>query len=300
MIYNPYNTMTQNPGITQPGMLQQAGYPVAQQSVMPTASYPTTTGVPQSGMLQQASYPVAQQSVMPITSYPTATTTQVTNTTAYQPVTAVQQPLPVVPTPIPPCPVHPCGTKAPVCGVPIPQPVQPVVLPQPIKQPVQQTVEPQVASTQQTTAQHKKTTYVEAYLEPVDSEVPLMQPTVSKKVVEKKTSPVSDDIVYVNQQPLKNSTMQDYNLYLMEKEYYNDNQPTYKKTVSPRTRADQTTLTCENLPLATTYIRTQTYTQLNDVTDTLQQGTIFNELYSPYTPQKVSAPTVFMLKGGQQ
>lgn len=295
MIYNPYNTMTQNPGIAQPGMLQQAGYPVAQQSVMPMASYPTTTGVPQSGMLQQANYPVAQQSVMPIASYPTATTTQVTNTTAYQPVTPVQQPLPVVPTPVPPCPVHTCGTKAPVCGVPIPQPIQPVVVPQPI----QQTVEPQVASTQQTTAQHKKTTYVEAYLEPVDAQVPLMQPMVSKKTVEKKTYPVSDEIVYVDQKPVKNSTMQDYNLYLMEKEYYNDSQPTYKKTVSPRTRSDQSTLTCENLPLVTTYVRSQTYTDLNNPTQTLQQGTAFNELYDPYTPRKVGKPTVFMLKGGQ-
>ena len=83
-----------------------------------------------------------------------------------------------------------------------------------------QPVQPQVASTQATTAQHKKTTYVEAYLEPVDAQVPLMQPTVSKKVVEKKTYPVSDEIVYVEQKPLKNSTMQDYNLYLMENEYY--------------------------------------------------------------------------------
>ena len=70
--------------------------------------------------------------------------------------------------------------------------------------------------------------------------------------------------------------MQDYNLYLMENEYYSDDQPTYK-TVSPRTRADQTALTHENLPLATTYIRTQTYT-VDDPTQTLQQGTTFNAL----------------------
>lgn len=270
MIYNPYNTTVQNPGLVQPGMLQQTTYPVAQQSAM----------------LQQTGYPVAQQSVMPTTTYPTATT-QVANPTAYQP---VQQAFPAIQAvPVPTCPVPACSVQAPVCGVPVPQPVQQVP-----------TIQPQVASTQETTAQHKKTTYVEAYLEPVDAQVPLMQPTVSKKVVEKKTYPVSDEIVYVDQKPLKNSTMQDYNLYLMENEYYSDDQPTYKKTVSPRTRADQKALTCENLPLATTYIQVQTYTGLNNPTQTLQQGTAFNELYSPYTPQKVSAPTVFMLKGGQQ
>ena len=281
MIYNPYNTTVQNPGLVQPGMLQQTSYPVAQQPAM----------------LQQTGYPVAQQSVMPMATYPTSTTTHVANPTAYQP---VQQSLPAVPAvPVPPCSVHTCGVPAPVCGVPV---AQPMVVPQPVQQiqTVQQTVEPQVTSTQSTTAQHKKTTYVEAYLEPVDAQVPLMQPTVSKKVVEKKTYPVSDDIVYVEQKPLKNSTMQDYNLYLMENEYYSDDQPTYKKTVSPRTRADQRPLNCENLPLATTYIQAQTYTGLNNPTQTLQQGTLFNELYSPYTPQKVSTPTVFMLKGGQQ
>ena len=207
----------------QPGMLQQTSYPAAQQS----------------SMLQQSSYPVAQQSVMPTATYPTSATTQLANTTAYQP---VQQAFPAVQA----VPVPTCGVPTPVCGVPM---AQPVVIPQPVQQ--VQPVQPQIASTQATTAQHKKTTYVEAYLEPVDAQVPLMQPTVSKKVVEKKTYPVSDEIVYVEQKPLKNSTMQDYNLYLMENEYYSDDQPTYKKTVSPRTRADQTALTCENLPLAT-------------------------------------------------
>ena len=295
MIYNPYNTTVQNPGLVQPGMLQQTSYPVAQQPAMlQQTGYPVAQ---QSAMLQQTGYPVAQQSVMPMATYPTSTTTHVANPTAYQP---VQQSLPAVPAvPVPPCSVHTCGVPAPVCGVPV---AQPMVVPQPVQQiqTVQQSVEPQVTSTQSTTAQHKKTTYVEAYLEPVDAQVPLMQPTVSKKVVEKKTYPVSDDIVYVEQKPLKNSTMQDYNLYLMENEYYSDDQPTYKKTVSPRTRADQRPLNCENLPLATTYIQAQTYTGLNNPTQTLQQGTLFNELYSPYTPQKVSTPTVFMLKGGQQ
>ena len=52
------------------------------------------------------------------------------------------------------------------------------------------TSQPQVASTQATTTQHKKTTYVEAYLEPVDAQVPLMQPKVQKKGVEKQTYPM--------------------------------------------------------------------------------------------------------------
>ena len=288
MIYNPYNTTVQNPGLVQPGMLQQTSYPVAQQSSMlQQSSYPVA---------QQSSYPVAQQSVMPTAAYPTSATTQVANTTAYQP---VQQAFPAVQAvPVPTCPAPACGVPTPVCGVPV---AQPVVIPQPVQQ--VQPVQPQVASTQATTAQHKKTTYVEAYLEPVDAQVPLMQPTVSKKVVEKKTYPVSDEIVYVEQKPLKNSTMQDYNLYLMENEYYSDDEPNYKKTVHttyPQARADKkgSPLTCENLPLATAYVRMQPYTSLNNPTETLQQGTAFNELYDVYTPQTGAPPNIFMLNGG--
>lgn len=262
MIYNPYNTTIQNPGTYQPGMIQQPSYQVGQQTMMPTVPYPTAT-------------------------------TQITNTTAYQP---VQQ---VMPMAIPPCPSQPCGTPVPCHG---PVPVQPMVMPQQI-QTVQQPSQPQVASTQQTTAQHKKTTYVEAYLEPVDAQVPLMQPKVQKKEIEKQTYPVQDDIVYVDQKPVKNSTMQDYNLYLMEKEYYSDDEPSYKKTVHtvyPQSRADKkgNPLTCGNLPLATAYVRMQPYTALNNPTETLQQGTAFNELYDVYTPQKVAQPNIFMLKGG--
>lgn len=269
VIYNPYNTTVQNPGFTQPGMIQQASYPVGQQTMMPMASYPTAT-------------------------------TQVTNTTAYQP---VQQSMPMATVmPVPPCPVPACGAPVPCHGGPVVTPVQPMVMSQQV-QTVQQPSQPQVASTQQTTTQHKKTTYVEAYLEPVDAQVPLMQPSVQKKGVEKQTYPVQDEIVYVDQKPVKNSTMQDYNLYLMEKEYYSDDEPNYKKTVHtvyPQTRADKkgSPLTCENLPLATAYVRMQPYTALNNPTETLQQGTAFNELYDVYTPQKVAQPNIFMLKGG--
>ena len=128
VIYNPYNTTVQNPGFTQPGMIQQASYPVGQQTMMPMASYPTAT-------------------------------TQVTNTTAYQP---VQQSMPMATVmPVPPCPVPACGAPVPCHGGPVVTPVQPMVMSQQV-QTVQQPSQPQVASTQQTTTQHKKTTYVEA------------------------------------------------------------------------------------------------------------------------------------------
>ncbi|MDE5977491.1 MAG: spore coat associated protein CotJA [Turicibacter sp.] len=87
----------------------------------------------------------------------------------------------------------------------------------------------------------------------------------------------------------------------MENEYYTTNPSiTYQKTTSPQARADQSHLTCSKLPLATTYIRMQTYGRVNTPTQTLQQGTAFNELYSPYTPKTTSTPMVYMLKGGQQ
>lgn len=242
MIYNPYNTTVQTPGVAQPGMIGQ-----------PTpalGAYPTTP--------VQAGFPMMQQSVMPVDTYQQVMTQQ-----------------PVMPVDVQPKPVAP------------------------VAQPVQKT-EPQVASTQTTTAKHKKTTYVEAYLEPVDAKVPLMQPTVSKQVVDKKQYPVSDELVYVDQQPLKSSTQQDYNLYLMQNEYYANSQIGYQATVASQPRADQVGMTCETLPLATTYVKSQTYQGYNTPAQTMQQGTGFNELYSPYTPKKVTAPTVFIFKGGQR
>ena len=41
-------------------------------------------------------------------------------------------------------------------------------------------------------------------------------------------------------------------------------------------------LTCDNLPLATSYVTPQPYTNLNPVEDVLTQGTYFNDLYQPY------------------
>ena len=266
MIYNPYNTTVQTPGVAQPGMIGQ-----------PTpalGAYPTTP--------VQAGFPMMQQSVMPVDTYQQVMTQQPVTATTYQQVTTQQpvasapyQPVttqqPVVPTTYPqvvaPAPMcqapAPVPAPAPVCKAqpyvaPVQQPVMPVdVQPKPVApvaQPVQKT-EPQVASTQTTTAKHKKTTYVEAYLEPVDAKVPLMQPTVSKQVVDKKQYPVSDELVYVDQQPLKSSTQQDYNLYLMQNEYYANSQMGYQATVASQPRADQVGMTCETLPLATTYVK---------------------------------------------
>lgn len=60
-------------------------------------------------------------------------------------------------------------------------------------------------------------------------------------------------------------------------------------------------LTCENLPLATIYVRVQSYTNLNNSTETLKEGTLFHDLYDVYTPKKVAQPYIYMHtdKGGR-
>jgi hypothetical protein len=47
-------------------------------------------------------------------------------------------------------------------------------------------------------------------------------------------------------------------------------------------------LTCDNLPLATAYVRSQPYENLNNPVKTLKQGTFFADLYDPYYPRKVA------------
>ncbi len=47
-------------------------------------------------------------------------------------------------------------------------------------------------------------------------------------------------------------------------------------------------LTCANLPLATAYVRSQPYQNLNNPFQTLKQGTFFADLYDPYFPRKVA------------
>ena len=314
-----------NTGVMQPGTLQQPSYPVSQQPVqpgMPASNYQTATTT---SMTNSANYQPAQsgmsasnyqmataspmtnsinyqpaQSGMSASNYQIATASPMTNSMNYQTVQPVMPVVPAVPMQVGPIP---CGTPVPPCPVP----VQQVSVPQAVQQvqTIQQTTEPQVASTQATTAHHKKTTYVEAYLEPIDANVPLMQPTVKKQSTSKKADSVQGDIVYVDQQPVKNSTMQDYNLYLMEKEYYSDDQPSYNKNVQlasqgSRTKMNQQ-LTCENLPLATTFIRVQSYTNLNNSTETLKEGTLFHDLYDVYTPKKVAQPYIYMHtdKGGR-
>ena len=283
-----------NTGVMQPGTLQQPSYPVSQQPVqpgMPASNYQMATASP---MTNSINYQPAQ-SGMSASNYQMATASPMTNSMNYQTVQPVMPVVPAVPMQVGPIP---CGTPVPPCPVPVPQAVQQV-------QTIQQTTEPQVASTQATTAHHKKTTYVEAYLEPIDANVPLMQPTVKKQSTSKKADSVQGDIVYVDQQPVKNSTMQDYNLYLMEKEYYSDDQPSYNQNVQVTSQGSRTKmnqqLTCENLPLATTFIRVQSYTNLNNSTETLKEGTLFHDLYDVYTPKKVAQPYIYMHtdKGGR-
>jgi hypothetical protein len=145
-----------------------------------------------------------------------------------------------------------------------------------------------VTQSQSTTTHHKKTTYVESYTEPTWN----MTSDMTQQY------PLTDNMNYTVQQQPKNSTMQDYNLYLLEKEYYGDDteQPVYTKTVSYRdNRGDMPqTISCNNIPLATTCVRIQPYQNLNDSNRTLQQGTAFSDLYMPYTPKKVT------VRGGNQ
>ena len=48
--------------------------------------------------------------------------------------------------------------------------------------------------------------------------------------------------------------------------------------------SDKKKLTCSNLPLATAYVRSQPYENLNSPFQTLKQGTLFADLYDPYMP----------------
>ena len=262
-------------------MMAQSNY--TQAAPQQTVAYPTTNMPVQ---YQNMSTPIQG---MPVSHFPNCPV----------PVPNFPTPVPNCPVPVPNCPdpMQHCG---PTICVPIAAPVATPALAAMPQQQVQKVTTP-IATTQATTATHKKTTFVEAYVKPYHSEVPLMQPTVEKKVTKPETYPVSEDIVYVEQQPVKSSTMQDYNLYLMEKEYYDEmEEPTYYKKTKGGSREPRQDgqLTCENLPLATTYVRSQTYTGFDNPTQTLQQGTTFNALYDNYTPRKVAGPTIFRLKGG--
>lgn len=318
-----------NTGAMQPGTLQPSNYQVAQQPMMPVNNYQSTTTMPLMNtagyqpvqaemsatqhqmtqsmpMMHGANYQPVNSGVLD-SNYQMAQATPMANAMNYQTVQPVMPMVPAVPMQVGPVP---CGSQVPTCAVP----VQPVPIPQPVPiaqpaqqvQTVQQTIEPQVVSTQATTAHHKKTTYVEAYLEPVDANVPLIQPTVKKHSPSKKADTIQGEIVYVEQKPVKNSTVQDYNLYLMEKEYYSSDQPSYSETIqlaSQGSRADMyQKLTCENLPLATAYVPMQSYTNLNNSSKTLKEGTAFHDLYDVYTPKNVSTPYIYMHKdkGGRQ
>lgn len=127
---------------------------------------------------------------------------------------------------------------------------------------------------------------------------------------------VKEEIVYVEGEPVKNSTRQDYELYLMEKEYYTPQSSHHpiekdrnhcpedmyknphqhmgkehanKEDVHKHLAMDPSAkITCENLPLATAYVRSQPFQNLNSPAETLHQGTLFNDLYQPYVARKVA------------
>lgn len=292
VIYNPYNPNMMNPGM--PNTVAPANA-----ATYPNAAQPAMNYDANQMMMNQQNY---TQVVPQTTSVYPAATTPVAQTAPVYPAAPVNQmpfgAYPAYPGYVTPAPTFSNGST--VC-VPV---AMPVATPAQVAMPQQQStkVTTPIAETKSTTATHKKTTYVEAYVQPVESEVPLMQPTVQKTTKKTDTYPASGDIVYVEQQPVKNSTMQDYNLYLMEKEYYDDmEEPTYyKKTTVSRDPRQDAPLTCENLPLATTYVKAQTYTGHDNPNQTLQQGTTFNALYDVYTPQKVGTPTIFRLKGGRR
>jgi len=292
LIYNPYNTNMMNSGMPNNMVPGNTG-------VYPNMSQPAVNYDPNQMMMGQPNYTqvAPQQNI----AYPT-TSTPVQYQNMATPIQGMPVshypncpvPVPNFPTPVPNCPAPVSNFPAPMqhCGPTICVPVAaPVAAPAAMPQQQVQKVTTPIVTTQATTATHKKTTFVEAYVKPYHSEVPLMQPTVEKKVTKTETYPVSEDIVYVEQQPVKSSTMQDYNLYLMEKEYYDEmEEPTYyKKTKSGAREPHQgSQLTCENLPLATTYVRSQTYTGFDNPAQTLQQGTTFSDLTRPYTPIKVT------------
>jgi len=145
----------------------------------------------------------------------------------------------------------------------------------------------------------------------------------SDEVVRPQGNPhaMKEEIVYVEAGPVKSSTVQDYELYLMEKEYYPkagmqkhghmekghhhkegmqqhahmEKGHHHKEGMQQHAHMDMkkdmqltTKITCENLPIATAFVRPQPFQNLNSPAETLQQGTLFNDLYQPYVARKVA------------
>ncbi len=65
---------------------------------------------------------------------------------------------------------------------------------------------------------------------------------------------------------------------------YTDESAFYKE----KWQCDKKKLTCSNLPLATAYVRSQPYQNLNSPFETLKQGTFFADLYDRYIPSQVA------------
>lgn len=118
--------------------------------------------------------------------------------------------------------------------------------------------------------------------------MPYTGPKETEIKTEQELRPTTEDIVYTEQPPLKNSSRQDYELYLMEKEYYFNESKPQKYQPNTGENRHMKKITCENLPLATAYVRPQPYQNLNSPVETLSQGTLFADLYSPYAPRKVA------------
>ena len=280
VIYNPYNPNMMNPGMTNTVAPANA-------ATYPNAAQPAMNYDANQMMMNQQNY---TQVVPQTTSVYPAATTPVAQTAPVYPAAPVNQmpfgAYPAYPGYVTPAPTFSNGST--VC-VPV---AMPVATPAQVTMPQQQStkVTTPIAETKSTTATHKKTTYVETYAQPCTNQEPVSnQITTTKTTTEK--YPLTGNMVYSVQQQPKGSTMQDYNLYLLEKEYYGDDtdQPVYTKTQSYRDgRADGSPLiSCDNIPLATSCVKMQSYQNLNDSTNTLQQGTAFADLYMPYTPRKV-------------
>ena len=63
---------------------------------------------------------------------------------------------------------------------------------------------------------------------------------------------------------------------------HTNNSTRYNTTYASKPRR----ITCNNLPLAQVYVKSQPYEHLNSPSKTLIQGTFFADLYDPYKPRR--------------
>lgn len=277
--------MTQ--GVAQPMMQpMMASQGMAQPSMMAPQGMPQQTMMQPMMASQGVAQPMMQQPMMTSQGMPQQTMTQpntADNMFSYdQNMTQPNYQSAMISAQSMPMASYPTYGAAPACGGQVAMPANQFV--------TTQTTQPApMSQSQSTTAHHKKTTYVETYVQPGTNQVPVS--TQKTTTMTQQQYPLSDNMIYTAQQQPKNSTMQDYNLYLLEKEYYGDDntQPTSTTTYRDVTPVTEQNITCENLPLATSYVKMQPYTNLNDSATTFKQGTAFADLYDPYTPKRATA-----------